>query len=196
MVPVFLKKLMFNLSKLPNIGTKTAAKLTLFLAENPQLIKDMLENLQNTLENTEICQNCFSYKEKKSICEYCEAPHRDFTKVCVVETAHDVLNIEKSGFNGVYHVLQGIVSPMNEIDIQDLKFSELKKRIQKKGIKELIFALSPSVEAEATILELTEELKPLGVEISTLAQGVPSGFGIEYLDQYTLQRAIEERRKL
>ena len=196
MVPVFLKRLMFSLSKLPNIGTKTASRLTLFLAENPKLIQDLIENLKHTSENTEICPTCFSYKEKNLVCEYCEAPHRDFSKVCIVESAHDVLNIEKSGFNGVYHVLQGIVSPMNEVEIQDLRFAELKQRIKNNNVKELIFALSPSVEAEATILEFTEHLKPLGVEISTLAQGVPSGFGIEYLDQYTLQRAIEERKKI
>lgn len=196
MVPVFLRNLMFSLAKLPNVGTKSANKLTLFLAEHPEIMQDLIENLNYTIKNTEVCPRCFSYKEKESICEYCEAPHRDHQKICVVETTQDVLNIERSGFEGVYHVLQKIISPINNISIEDIRFTELVNRIKKDNIKELIFALSPSVESEATIMELSNNLKDFNIEISTLAQGVPAGFGIEYLDQYTLKRAIEERKKI
>ena len=196
MTPKFLKKLMFSLAKLPNIGTKTASKLSLFLAEHPEQIQDLVDSLKTTLETVEICPKCFSYKEKDKLCEYCQAPQRDKHKLCVVEHAQDVLNIEQTGFNGVYHVLQGIISPINNVGINDIRFNELKNRIQNEDIKELIFAFTPSIEAEATILELTEHLKTFNIEISMLAQGVPAGFGIEYLDQYTLQQAFENRKKL
>ncbi len=190
-----LAKLMKSFTKLPGIGPKSAERIVLHLLKQDRAqVEELARLISETKANTFFCQRCNNLSEKK-ICHICDNPTRDQTTLCIVEEPKDIASIERTGsFNGVYHVLLGALSPLEGVGPRELRLDRLVKRIGTSGIKEVILATNPNAEGDATALYLTEVLKPLErVRITRIARGVPVGSNIEYIDQATLQRALEGR---
>ena len=184
-------------SKLPGIGKRTALRLALHLLRQS---KEEVENFGNTfieLKNgIKYCKVCHNISDTE-VCPICSDPHRDASTVCIVENINNVLSIENTQqYKGLYHVLGGIISPMDGIGAEDIRIKELLTRLTNDEVQEVILALSPSVEGEATSLYLTKLIKPFGIKISRIAFGLPVGADLEYADEVTLARAIEGRREL
>ncbi len=193
-----LDKLVSELSKLPGIGEKTAQRLAFYiLKSSPSLNLGLRESLKGVAENIHPCPVCFSYTEESSECRICLDPSRDHDKVCVVEDPSDIARIESSGaFHGKYHVLLGSISPLEGIQPEDLKIQDLVQRIDSSSeIKEVILALDADLEGDTTALYLSRLLSEK-VRITRIAHGVPFGTDIDYIDQRTLGRALENRVEL
>jgi recombination protein RecR len=189
--------------KLPGIGPKTAQRLTFYLLHNPQQELDKFsEALTRLKKDSRICSLCFNVGETDP-CEICTDRSRDQTQICVVEQPLDVLAIEKGGFyRGLYHVLHGAISPLNNIGPEELFLKELPPRLRSGEVKELILATNPSMEGEATamyVARLIRELKTknprLKLRITRIGRGLPIGADLEYADEVTLSRAFEGRRE-
>ena len=147
-------------------------------------------------ENTKACEICFNLSST-SPCEICSSTNRERSTICVVAETKDLIAIEKTNeYKGVYHVLQGLISPMDGIGADDIRIKELLHRIAQNDVKEIILALSPSIEGEATSLYLSKLIKPFGVKLSRIAFGLPVGADLEYADEITLAKALEGRREL
>jgi recombination protein RecR len=192
-----LQNLVDALCRLPTIGRKSALRLALYLLERPQ---DELDNLSKSIatirSRIRICTQCFNYGEA-DLCDICSSPKRDPTLICVVEKPSDVLVFEKSGiYRGLYHVLGGVLSPINGITADKLRIAELRARLDKGNISELILGLGASAEAETTCLYLARIFANRKFKISLLARGVPAGTELEYIDQLTLNQALHERTDL
>jgi recombination protein RecR len=192
-----LEKLVEALCRMPTIGRKSAMRLALYLLERPQ---DELDNLSNCIatikSRIKTCGQCFNYGEA-DLCEVCSSPKRDRSIICVVEKPSDVLVFERSGlYHGMYHVLGGVLSPINGITADKLRIAELRKRLDKENIRELILGLGASAEAETTCLYLARIFANRGFKISLLARGVPAGTELEYIDQLTLNQALHERNEI
>ena len=190
-------KAVSELSGLPGIGQKTALRLALFILKQDE---DKVERFVNTISamRKEIrhCKICHNISDTE-ICPICSNTHRDKETVCVVENVQDVIAVENTQqFNGLYHVLGGVISPMDGIGADDIRIKELLKRLTDESVKEVIIALNPSVEGEATSLYLTKLIKPFGVKISRIAFGLPVGADLEYADEITIAKAIEGRREI
>lgn len=181
-------------SKLPGIGKKTALRLVLYLLKQEQdLTKSLTEALSNLRSNIKYCTTCFNISDS-DICSICSSKTRDTSTICVVEDMPDVLAIENTAqYNGLYHVLGGIISPLEGIGPSDLKIDSLVARATGNEIKEIILALSPTMEGDTTSFYLTKKLKDLNVKISTIARGIPIGGELEYTDEITLGRSILTR---
>jgi recombination protein RecR len=195
--PEPVQNLIDAFSRLPGIGPKTASRLTFFLLRAPEeLSRDLSEALIGIKHQTGLCEICFNITNKDSpICEICSSDQRDRSLLCVVEEPLDVLAIEKTaGYNGLYHVLHGVLSPIEGIGAEDLKINELYKRIEEGNFKEVILATNPSMEGDATAMYLHERLSKLGVRVTRLALGLPVGGDLEYADQSTLLRALAGRQ--
>jgi recombination protein RecR len=195
--PEPVQNLIDAFSRLPGIGPKTASRLTFFLLRAPEeLSRDLSEALIGIKHQTRLCEICFNITHKDSpICEICSSDQRDRSLLCVVEEPLDVLAIEKTaGYNGLYHVLHGVLSPIEGIGAEDLKINELYKRIEEGNFKEVILATNPSMEGDATAMYLHERLSKLGVRVTRLALGLPVGGDLEYADQSTLLRALAGRQ--
>lgn len=182
------------LSVLPGVGEKTAQRLIFSLMKNPQekipMIANALTQLMNKLRS---CEVCFGYTEE-SICPICMDASRDKSVICVVEDPTNVFAIEKSGqYKGVYHVLQGVLAPLDGIGPDQLTIASLMARVEL-PVEEVILATSPNVEGDATAMYISQMLESKGVRLSRIAQGIPTGGSLEYIDQYTLGRAITDRR--
>lgn len=182
---------------LPGIGMKTAQRLAYAVMEMPaeqaQAFADAILNARNNVHDCPICQNL----TELSCCSICENVKRDHTTVCVVESPKDVTAIERTGeYHGVYHVLHGLISPLDGISPEQLRIDALLHRIRQGGIQELIMATNPSVEGEATAMYLSRLIKPLGVKVTRLAFGLPVGGVIEYTDEVTLYRALSNRSEM
>ncbi len=198
-----LEKLVHELSRLPGVGPKTAQRLAYYILKSKDDYSDrMIDSLQRVKAEVHTCPQCFSYTDS-DLCRYCFDPHRNQELLCVVEEPSDIMRIESSGaFRGRYHVLHGSISPLEGVGPQDLKIKELIERIQKglKGeapqIKELILALDADLEGDTTVLYLTKMLSGLGVKLSRIAHGVPIGSDIDYIDDRTMGRALENRVEL
>ena len=192
-----LAKLIECLQKLPSIGPKTAQRLALHLIKMPEyevekFAQTMIE-AKNTISYCEICFNMTS----QSPCEICSNPLRDKSTVCVVSETKDLIAIEKTNeYKGLYHVLQGLISPVEGIGPDDIRVRELLNRVHENDIKEVILALNPSVEGEATSLYLCKLLKPFDIKVSRIAFGLPLGCELEYADEMTLVKALEGRQQL
>ena len=192
-----LAKLIECFQKLPSIGPKTAQRLALHLVKMPEyevekFAQTMIE-AKNTISYCEVCFNMTS----QSPCEICSNPQRDKSVICVVSETKDLIAIEKtSEYKGLYHVLQGLISPIDGIGPDDIRVRELLKRVHDNDIKEVILALNPSVEGEATSLYLTKLLKPFDTKVSRIAFGLPLGCELEYADEMTLVKALEGRVQL
>lgn len=192
-----LENLVEALCRLPTIGRKSALRLALYLLERPQ---DELDNLSNRIatikSRIKICRQCFNYGSA-DLCDVCSSAKRDHSLVCVVEKPSDVLVFEKSGmYRGLYHVLGGVLSPINGITADKLHIAQLRERLDKGNVRELILGLGASAEAETTCLYLARIFAGRTFKISLLARGVPAGTEIEYLDQLTLNQALHERTDL
>lgn len=193
---VSLEKLIGELSKLPGIGRKSAQRLAFFILKQPDTDSNSLtEAIIDLKKNTCFCSICFNLTESDP-CLICCDQKRDQSIICVVEEVHDVLSIEKLGqFFGLYHVLGGVLSPLDNVGPEELKIKELLSRCSEQ-LKEIIVATNPSIEGEATALYLSNLIKPLGKKITRIARGIPAGSDLEFVDDVTLMRAIEGRSDL
>ena len=193
-----LDRLIQELQRWPGVGPRTAHRLALWLLK--QSSTD-IQNLQSALKDikTQIkkCSNCLAFTEKENLCYLCSHPHRRKDIICVVEEPFDIARVEACGkFKGEYHVLHGALSPLNKVSPEDLSFSLLLKKIQTKNIKEIILALDADMEGDMTALYIGKLLKPYSVKTSRLAHGIPFGGDIDYIDEQTLGRALENRVEL
>ena len=191
-----IERLISELSKLPGVGRKTAQRFALHLLKvDPADAASLAAALSELRDRMRLCENCFNLADGPR-CPICSDPRRDVTLVCVVEDAANVIAIEKANaFQGVYHVLGGALSPLKDIGPDDLRVGELIERVRRDGIREVILATNSNVEGEATAVYLARLLKPAGVAVSRLAQGIPAGADLEFTDELTLQRALEGRRE-
>ena len=196
-VPKSVANLIEAFESLPGIGPKTAARLTYYLLHAPDSLSTKLSEAAGDLRTkTKICSICQNITEE-SPCEICDDSGRDQSVICVVEDPLDVWAIEKSGsFNGLYHVLHGVIAPLENIGPEDLRINELLARLKGRtpGVRELILAMNPSMEGEATAMYIQRLVKPLGVKTSRIARGIPTGAELEYADEVTIRRAIEDRK--
>lgn len=183
-----------EIAKLPGIGKKSALRLALFLLKQEEATTQSLaEALVKLRTEIKYCQTCHNISDA-DICSICASATRDKSLLCVVETPSDVLAIENTGqFKGVYHVLGGVISPIEGIGPSDLKVNELIQRLPGSEIKEVIFALSSTMEADTTAFYITKKIRDFGVKISSIARGVPVGGELEYTDEVTLGRSIVGR---
>jgi recombination protein RecR len=188
-----LQKLIEEFSRLPGIGRKSAQRIALFILKRPREdVARMAEALINLKDRTSHCSVCSNITEQDP-CPICASPKRDRRVICVVEEPSDVMALEKTNeFKGLYHVLGGSLSPLDGIGPEDLKIRELLARLPG-DVSEIILALNPNVEGEATTIYLTRLLKPIGVKISRIARGIPVGGNLEFADEATLTRALEGR---
>ena len=190
-----LSRLVGELKKLPGVGERTALRLAFHLLKSPQNLTSLAEALLTVREKTRTCSVCFSITEDDP-CSICTSS-RDRSIVCVVENSQDLMALERSNaFQGVYHVLEGAISPLSGIGPSSLRIDELLARVSAGGISEVVIATNFTVEGEATALYLTKVLKPLGIRITRLAHGIPLGSDIEYVDAATVQWALQGRSEL
>lgn len=192
--PSSIQNLIRNISKLPGIGEKTAERLAMHILRAPRKEAELLaRSILEIKERIGLCTICFSMSDGE-ICGICSDRSRNDTVLCVVEQPADMVAIEKSGaFPGIYHILQGVLSPMDGIGPDKIRIRELLSRVAKGSIKEVVLATSTSVEGEATAAYLSEQLKTYPVKVSRIASGVPMGGDLKYVDQVTLRRAMETR---
>jgi recombination protein RecR len=191
-----LDQLIAEFSRLPGIGRKTAQRLALFiLRQSVDDVKRMSKALLDVKENVRSCSLCCNVTEQDP-CAICASPRRDHRTICVVEESNDVFAIEKTNdFKGVYHVLGGRLSPLDGIGPEDLRVRELLER-SGGGVQEVILAMNPNVEGEATTMYIARLLQPLGVNVTRIARGIPIGSDLEFADNATISRALEGRVKL
>lgn len=192
--PPSLVRLIKHLSKLPGIGEKTATRLALHILRSPhERAKGLSESILEVKDKVRLCSKCFGLADTDP-CRLCLNPNRDHTIVCVVEQPSDLVALEKSGaFKGLYHVLQGVLSPMNGVGPDDLKIKELVARVLEGEIEEVVLATNTNVEGEATASYLAQLLKGYPVLVTRIASGVPMGSDLKYLDEVTIKRAMERR---
>jgi recombination protein RecR len=188
-----LQQLIEEFAKLPGVGRKTAQRLALHILKRPrEEVVHMARTLVNVKDRIRSCSVCCNITEEDP-CSVCSSTKRDRSLICVVEEPNDVLAVEKTNeFRGLYHVLGGSLSPLDGIGPEELKVKELLGRIDA-SVKEVILALNPNVEGEATTIYLSRLLKPLGVSVSRIARGLPVGGDLEFADEATLSRALEGR---
>jgi recombination protein RecR len=194
--PQSLERLMEVLAKLPGVGPKTAQRLAFFILEQGKTgATELSDALLDVAAKITTCPVCFNIAEEGH-CALCDDLSRDDTVLCVVESARDIIPIEKSGsFKGRYHVLGGLISPMEGIGPKELHVRELLKRMEDGVVKEVIMATGANVEGEATAVYLADLLKPLVPKITRIAQGMPVGGDLEYIDEITLAKALSGRRE-
>lgn len=192
-----LDRLINELSRLPGIGRKTAQRLAIFiLKNNTQYAENLADAIHDLKQETQLCERCFNIAED-TFCSICKDSHRDMTKICVVEDIVDIFAIEESNeYNGLYHVLGGVISPLAGITAENLHLDELITRIKEEKIEETLMALNPSTEGEATMIYISKLLSNLDVKVTRIASGVPIGSHLEYVDTVTIGRAISSRREL
>jgi recombination protein RecR len=192
-----IRRLISHLARLPGVGEKTATRLAFYILGAPNdYVCSLAEALTDVTNEVRLCSTCCNYTQRDP-CAICTDPRRDASTVCVVARTQDLLAIERaSAYRGRYHVLHGVLSPLDGIGPEDLKVSELLRQLQGSEVEEVILAISPSVDGEATAVYLAGLLKPLDVTVSRIASGVPIGGELEYADGVTLGRALEDRREL
>ena len=195
--PAPLEKLVEQFARLPGIGGKSAQRLAFHVLELPmeeaQEFADAIVAAKKTVTLCPVCQNLTA----GGLCPICSSPRRDESVICVVADSRDVVAIERAReFNGRYHVLHGVLSPMNHVGPDDLHIKSLVDRVASGGIQEVIMATNPDTEGEATALYISRLLKPFGVKVTRLAYGIPVGSHLEYADDATLMRALAGRQEL
>ena len=195
--PAALQELADQFSRLPGIGGKTAQRLAFHVLEmdmqSAQAFADAILEAKNTVHTCPICQNLTD----RQVCSICENEYRDQGLICVVAEPKDVIAMERAReFSGVYHVLHGVISPLNHVTQDDIKIKELLSRVAAGGVREVIMATNPDTEGEATAMYISRLLRPLEVKVTRLAYGVPVGSQLEYADEVTLSRALEGRQEI
>ena len=195
--PKSLARLIEELEKLPGIGPKSAQRLALHLLHASQEDAEALaEAIRQVKQQIRACTLCFNYTDADQ-CAVCTDPNRDDSTLCVVGDPRDLMAMERAGsFRGRYHVLQGLISPMDGVGPESLRISELLDRIRGSTIKEVVLATNPTVEGDATAMYLAELLKPLGVKVTRIALGLPVGGDLDYADDVTIARALEGRTEM
>ncbi len=196
--PPALEALVEQFARLPGVGKKSAQRLAFFVLglpeEDAQAFADAILTAKKSISLCPVCQN---FTEGEGLCPVCQSSKRDETTVCVVADPKDVNALERSReYNGRYHVLHGVISPMNHVGPDDLHIKELLERVAQGTVREVIMATNPTTEGEATAMYLSRLLKPFGVKVTRLAYGVPVGGQLEFADDATLTRALEGRREM
>ena len=181
-------------SKFPGIGKKTAQRLSLYLLKKPnEEVEKFIGAIYNLKHKLKFCSVCFSITEF-DVCEICTSPKRDKSVICIVEEPSDIIAIERTNeFHGVYHVLSGVLSPLSGIGPEALKINELLKRLKTQEVSEIILALNPDTEGDATSLYLGKLLQPLNIKVTRIARGLPIGGDLEFADEATIARAVSNR---
>ena len=189
-------RLIGELSKLPGIGPKTAARLAFHIIESPpEDAQELSRAILDARQNIHYCRTCFTITDSQE-CPICASPLRDHSTIMVVETTRDLAAYEKTGrYDGVYHVLQGAISPMLGIGPSDIRLKELVERL-KGDVREVIIATNSNLEGEATAMYISKLIKPAGIKVSRIASGVPVGGDLECIDEVTLLRALEGRTQI
>ena len=191
---ILLENAVESLSKLPGIGKKTALRLALHLLNSDDLETEQLaDSLLKMKHNIMLCDRCYNISDTK-VCSICSNPRRDENTLCVVADMRDVLAIERTAsYNGLYHVLGGVISPIEGISPNDLKIAQLVQRTQKEDIKEIILALPATIEGDTTNFYIFRQLKDYEGKISVISKGIAVGDALEYVDEVTLGRSIQNR---
>lgn len=192
--PAPLQRVITALSKWPGVGEKTAARLALYLLRAPGAeVTELAQAVVELKDKIRLCSRCFAFADQE-LCPICADPSRNQGQLCVVADPGDLLALERAGFySGVYHVLGGLLSPLEGVGPDDLRINELLARLEREGIKEVVLALNPSLEGEATTAYLTQQLRPHGVRVTRIAYGIPMGGDLKYCDQQTLKEALRYR---
>ncbi len=189
-----ISRLIQELTKLPGIGEKTASRLALHILRAPKTDAEGLARaILDVKEKIRLCSRCLNLTEQE-LCAICRDPKRNSELVCVVSGPEDLMALEKSGsYRGLYHVLHGVLSPLEGIGPNDLRIQEFLARLQTGQVKEVILATNPSAEGEATAQYLAQIIKPLGLRVTRIARGVPMGGDLQYIDEVTLSKSLENR---
>jgi recombination protein RecR len=192
-----VSRLIEELGKLPGIGPKSAARLTYYLLRIPEAeARALAEAIIAVKEKTVLCSSCENITDSNP-CNICSSKERDHSIICVVKEPLDILALERTGqYKGLYHVLHGVLSPMDGIGPDDLKIKELLQRLKTGSVKEVILATNPNLEGEATAMYLQRLLSPFGIRLTRLARGLPVGGDLEYADEVTLTHALEGRQEI
>ena len=194
MLPPQIENLITEISRLPGIGRRQATRLAFYLYNRPVEERKNLAQAVNSLKEVKVCRKCFNFSQD-NLCHFCQAKGRNEKLVCVVEDMLDIVPIERTGqFKGVYHVLGGLISPTEGLTPEKLKLKELKERIRKEGVEEIMLAFNPTTEGDTTALYLERTLKDLPVKITRLGRGLSTGSDLEYTDDNTLTSAIIGRK--
>ena len=192
-----LNELINQFSRLPGIGKKTAERLSFSILEQPpEYAKNFAKALTEAREKIHFCKVCQALTDLDT-CQICDNPSRDHSTICVVEDPKDVMAFEKMReYSGVYHVLHGVISPLDGITPDKLRIKELMSRLSSGEVKEIIMATNPTVEGEATASYISRLVKPMGIKVTRLAYGIPVGGDLEYADEFTLARSLEGRNEI
>ena len=195
--PPALEKLVEQFARLPGIGKKTAQRLAFFVLSLPEHeVETFARAVLHAKESIALCPVCQNLTERE-LCQLCDDPSRDRGLICVVAEPRDVIAMERSReFLGVYHVLHGVISPLNHVTQDDIKIKELLQRVASGGVREVIMATNPDTEGEATAMYISRLLRPMEIKVTRLAYGVPVGSQLEYADEVTLSRALEGRQEI
>jgi len=192
-----IARLINELSKLPGIGSKTAQRLAFYIINMPKEQVDSLAcAIGEVKDKIKYCSICGNITDQDP-CGICKSPNRDPSIICVVENVRDIIAMERTReFNGFYHVLNGVISPMDGIGPDDIRIKELLSRVSDGRVKEVIMATNSDIEGEATAIYISKLLKPLGIKTTRIAHGIPVGGDLEYADEVTLSKALEGRREM
>jgi recombination protein RecR len=192
--PASIRNLIRQITKLPGIGEKTAERLALHILKMPPRNAEQLaQSIIEVKDRTRSCSRCHAWSDE-AVCHICQDASRNRTQLCVVEQPADMVAVEKSGaFKGVYHILGGVLSPMNGVGPDDIRIADLFRRVREEALQEVVIATSTNVEGEATAAYLAEQLQTLPIKVTRIASGVPMGGDLKYVDQVTLKRALETR---
>jgi recombination protein RecR len=192
--PPSIINLIKSIAKLPGIGEKTAERLAMHILRSPRKeVEQLAKCIVDAKEKVRLCKRCYGLSDDE-VCKICADPARDASVVCVVEQPADMVAMEKSGaFGGLYHILSGVLSPMNGVGPDDIRLGELIAKIESGRIKEVVLATSTTVEGEATASYIAERLGKFSIKVTRIASGVPIGGDLKYVDQVTLKKAMETR---
>jgi len=192
--PASIRNLIRQITKLPGIGEKTAERLALHILKMPSSNAEQLaQSIIEVKNRTRSCSRCHAWSDD-AFCHICQDASRNRTQLCVVEQPADMVAVEKSGaFQGIYHILGGVLSPMNGVGPDDIRIADIFGRVREEALQEVVIATSTSVEGEATAAYLAEQLQSLPIKVTRIASGVPMGGDLKYVDQVTLKRALETR---
>lgn len=192
-----LARLIQEVKRLPGIGQKSAQRIAFhILRARREDVERLAAALVDVKEKLGLCAQCNNISDAE-LCQFCRDPHRDRRKICVVEEPHNILPVETTRiFDGLYHVLHGSISPLRGVGPEQLRIKELLARLEDGSVEEIILATNPTVEGEATAVYLARLLKPLGVKVTRIAMGIPVGSDLEYADEVTMSKSLENRREM